>query len=215
MTIREDLAKSLIPRINTFSSLVKLNLNRCNLGDYGAVCLSNSLSKNSTMTHLYLIENGISDVGAISISNMLRSNETLTCVILDKNCVGIDGQRALKEAIFDDSSFAAMKASNHVLSSYFYTPREAFGPEVMLGILSAHAASVGSNCPERTLTNKLKLMLRRKYRVKLHLQAFQALETYLIPATLGWVAQKCDLDTLYSLGPLLAEQLEGIGEHSR
>ena len=130
-------------------------------------------------------------------------------MILDTNDIGDYGQHVLRNAIFDDSSFEAMVSSNHVLQSYFCIPRNVFGKLVLNDVLSSHAANMRSTSPAGAATVKLKRMLKKKYSVELHFEAFIACETAVMPHLLGWISDRCDLDMMYQFRPILLNLLEG------
>jgi len=120
-------------------SLVKLDLSNRRIGTDDAIQLAAIFAKNTTLTHVMLQENDIGDGGAMVIAYMLKhKNRTLKEITLDKNGVSPYGQRALRNAVYDDSSFKAMAKCNHVLQSF----------------------SSQSKIP--TLTKKLAQMLRTK-----------------------------------------------------
>jgi len=62
--------------------LKTLNLGGCNIGDEGAIMISESLKTNTTLTTLDLGVNNIGDEGAIMISESLKINTTLTTLRL-------------------------------------------------------------------------------------------------------------------------------------
>jgi len=197
---------------SSLHSLTKLDLNACHIGSSGAIVLSAMLANNHTLTELYLPDNEIGDEGAVAMAHMLKNeNRSLKEVTLDNNGITAYGQRALRNAIFDDSSFEALEKSNHVLQSYFCSPRSVFGKTVMNDILSSHAANLRSKSTKAAVTKKLKRMLQKKYRVKLHFESFLGMETDLMPYVLGWIAQKCDLQMIYEFKPILLNLLEGMG----
>ena len=191
-------------------SLVKLDLNMCRIGTNGSITLAAILATNTTLTHVMLQENDIGDEGAVAIGYMIKhKNRTLKEIILDTNDVSPYGQRALRNAIYDDSSFDAMEKCNHTLQSYFYNPRSVFGPAVMNDALSSHAANLRSKSTRNAITKKLTRMLQKNYRVKLHFDTFLNIETEVLPNVLGWMTTKCDLNMVYSFKPILLNLLEG------
>ena len=198
-------------RIPSLRSMIKLDLNSCHIGPEGAISLAAILTNNDTLKHLDIPENDIRDEGAVAIGHMLKKNRTLKEVVLDSNGITAYGQRALRNAIFDDSSFEAVVNSNHVLQSYFYNPRSVFGKSVMNDILSSHAANLRSKTNEQAATKKLKRVLKRKYRVDLQFESFLSMESALLPLVLGWVSEKCDVNMMYELGPILLNLIEGRG----
>lgn len=203
-------AMEVTKRAGAISTLKKLDLNECRLGPDGAITVSAFLATNATLTHVILNDNEIGDDGAVAMSHMIRRNGTLQELILDNNDISPYGQRALRDAIYDTSSFAALEGrSNHVLQSYFYNPRSVFGPGVMNDILSSHAANLRSKTPKNAVTKKLKRVLQKKYGVRLHFETFLGAETGVLPRVLGWISTKCDLDLMYAFKPILMTLLEG------
>lgn len=204
-------AMAVSKKAQSISSLVKLDLNMCKLGPTSAVTLAGVLASNRTLSHVMLQECQICDEGAVAIGYMLKhKNRTLKEVILDTNNISSYGQMALRNAIYDDSSFSAMEKSNHVLQSYFYNPRSVFGPVVMNDVLSSNAANLRSKSGKTAITKKLKRMLQKKYKVKLHFDTFLNTETEVMPNVLGWMTTKCDLDMVYAFRPILMQLLEGV-----
>lgn len=199
--------------LNALPSLRTLDLNGCRLMPSEAIALSAILANNTTIVSLQLEDNEIGDEGAVAIGHMLKNNNrTLKEIVLDDNGITPHGQFALRNAIYDDSSFNAMAKSNHVLQSYFHKPCSVFGPGVMNDILSSHAANLRSTSDKQAVTKKLKRMLHKKYRVKLHFESFLGVETHMMPYVLGWMAQKCDLNMMHSFKPILLNLLEGMAK---
>eukprot|EP00584_Thalassiosira_punctigera_P018549 CAMPEP_0172555454 /NCGR_PEP_ID=MMETSP1067-20121228/58424_1 /TAXON_ID=265564 ORGANISM="Thalassiosira punctigera, Strain Tpunct2005C2" /NCGR_SAMPLE_ID=MMETSP1067 /ASSEMBLY_ACC=CAM_ASM_000444 /LENGTH=308 /DNA_ID=CAMNT_0013343977 /DNA_START=39 /DNA_END=965 /DNA_ORIENTATION=+ len=191
-------------------SLTKLDLNACHIGPSGAIVLSALLADNDTLKELHLPENEIGDEGAVAVAHMLKNkNRALKEIVLDNNGIMAHGQLALRNAIFDDSSFEELARSNHVLQSYFYNPRSVFGKPVMNDILLSHAANLRSKSAKAAVTKKLKRMLYKKYRVNLNFECFLRMDAVFMPLVLGWMAQKCDIQMMYEFKPILLNLLEG------
>ena len=166
---------------------------------------------NSTLRRLDLPDNDIGDEGAVALGHMLGRNTALKEIILDTNGIGEWGQRALRNAVYDDRSFASILDSNHTLLSYFYIPRNVFGKTVLNDVLSSHAANLRSNYPEAAATKKLRRVLKKRYKATLEFESFLDMETALLPHVLGWIAGKRDMDLMYSFKPMLVDLLEGRG----
>ena len=180
------------------------------VGPHGAIALSAILAGNNTIINVGLQGNLIFDEGAIAIASMLKDrNRTIQEVILDNNQISSIGQRALRNAVFDDSSFSAIQNSNHVLQSYFGPLGRVFGRPVMNDVLAACAANLRSKHPETAVTKKLDRVLKRKYCVRLHFQNFVGMDTNVMPMLIGWIATKCDCNMMYELKPILIHLLEG------
>jgi hypothetical protein len=128
---------------------------------------------------------------------------------MDANDITPRGQRELRNAIYDDSSFAALGGSNHILESYFHNPRSVFGPCVMNDVLAALASNLRSKSARQAVTKKLTRLLQRRYGVRLQGTSFLNVESVFMPPILEWVAGKCDLDTIYTFKPILIDLLGG------
>ena len=196
-------------RLHSLASLVKLDLNGCRIGPAGAARLASSLEGNATVTQLLVWDNDIGDEGAAALGRMLRKNGALVEVIMDANDITPRGQRELRNAIYDDSSFAALGGSNHRLQSYFHNPRSVFGPCVMNDVLAALASNLRSKSVRQAVTKKLTRMLQRRYGVRLQGTSFLIVESVFMPPILEWVAGKCDLDTIYTFKPIIIDLLGG------
>jgi len=206
---RPAIAMAVADRLHSLASLVKLDLNGCLIGPVGAARLASSLEGNATMTQLLVSDNDIGDEGAAALGRMLRKNGALVEVIMDANDITPRGQRELRNAIYDDSSFAALGGSNHRLESYFHNPRSVFGPCVMNDVLAALASNLRSKSARQAVTKKLTRLLQRRYGVRLQGASFLNVESVFMPPILEWVAGKCDLDTIYTFKPILIDLLEG------
>mmetsp|Transcript_26584 Transcript_26584/g.56165 ORF Transcript_26584/g.56165 Transcript_26584/m.56165 type:complete len:331 (-) Transcript_26584:380-1372(-) len=206
-------------RIVPLNPLKRLDLNSCNIGPLGAMFLSTIISTNHTLTDLRLTENDIGDDGAGALAYAIKhDNRTLKELTLDNNGISERGQRALRDAVFDDSSYLAMERdTNHILESYFYNPRNVFGKCVMNEILLSHAANLRSKCEKGAIAKKLRRVLQKKYGVRLHFDSFAegAVDTEIMPHILGWIAQRCDLETMYGFKPILLHLMEGRGGYDR
>lgn len=194
-----------LPRLNT------LDLSGCRIGPTCAITLSATLANNTTLKQLLLQENEIGDEGAVAMGHMVKNNGMLKELVLDNNDITAYGQMALRNAIYDDSSFENMEKCNHVLQSYFYNPRSVFGSSCMNDVLSSHAANLRSKSAKTAVTKKLKRVLVKKYRVTLHFESFLGMDTIVMPYVLGWISERCDLDMMYSMKPILLNLLEGRG----
>lgn len=192
------------------SNLTRLDLNSCHIGPSGAIALSTLLANNTTLRALHLTENNIGDEGAVAMAHMLKNkNRALKEMVLDNNGITAYGQLALRNAIYDDSSYVELEKSNHILQSYFDNPRSVFGKSVMNDVLLSHAANLRCKSAKSAVTKKLKRVLSKKYGVALHFESFLGADAVMMPHVLGWVAQKCDLQMMYELKPLLFNLLEG------
>ena len=93
-TFGKELAHSL-------GSLLEIQLFACRqqIGDSGAAILAHTMAANSTLTHLYLIENGIGHTGAAALAKEVEINSTLTHLCLFENGIGASGAAALAKAV--------------------------------------------------------------------------------------------------------------------
>jgi len=85
--IGESGATSISNSLIKNTSLTHLDLERNEISPSGATSISNTLIKNTSLTHLDLSSNSISDSGAISISNSLIKNTSLTFLDLADNLI--------------------------------------------------------------------------------------------------------------------------------
>mmetsp|Transcript_5911 Transcript_5911/g.12948 ORF Transcript_5911/g.12948 Transcript_5911/m.12948 type:complete len:314 (-) Transcript_5911:336-1277(-) len=192
------------------SNLTRLDLNACHIGPSGAIVLSALLANNTTLRALHLTKNDIGDEGAVAMAHMLKNkNRALKEMVLDNNGITAYGQLALRNAIYNDSSFEELEKSNHILQSYFDNPRCVFGKSVLNDVLLSHAANLRCKSEKSAVTKKLKRVLSKKYGVALRFESFLGTDAVMMPHVLGWAAQKCDLQMMYELKPLLFNLLEG------
>ena len=69
------------------------------IGDEGAKYIAEALTKNSTLTHLYLSYNQIGDKGAKYIAGALAKNSTLTHLDLGSNQIGDEGAKHIEKIL--------------------------------------------------------------------------------------------------------------------
>ncbi|KJE95309.1 hypothetical protein CAOG_05771 [Capsaspora owczarzaki ATCC 30864] len=82
-------------KVNT--TLIKLYLDRNQIGDVGAQAIAEALKVNTTLTTVYLYNNQIGDAGAQAIAEALKMNKKLTTLYLDQNFITENGIKALKQ----------------------------------------------------------------------------------------------------------------------
>jgi hypothetical protein len=200
-------AMSIGEKIPSLRSLLQLDISGCFIGPTGAISLATILESNNTLLRLTIPQNRIRDEGTAAIAHMLQTNRRLREITLDSNEITAQGQKELRDAIFDDSSFSAIKNSNHIMQSYFYNPRAVFGKAFINDILSSLAANLQSKTSEQAVTRKLKRVLKKKYGVKLQFESFLNMDVGLLPHVLGWISEKCCSDVMYQCRPILINLL--------
>eukprot|EP00760_Papus_ankaliazontas_P040124 PhM_4_TR9944/c0_g1_i1/m.51531 len=72
-------------------AVTELNLENNNVGDMGAVHISDVLKESKQLTKVNLSNNGVCDRGAIAIAEALRVNTSLTYLNLENNCIADEG----------------------------------------------------------------------------------------------------------------------------
>ena len=86
----EDI-RNIIPGIEHNQNLIQLYLTQCNIGDEGAIALSEALSKSSNIAQIHLDENKIGELGAKAISEKLLEKVSLKKLILSHNLIDSEG----------------------------------------------------------------------------------------------------------------------------
>ncbi|KJE90829.1 hypothetical protein CAOG_002071 [Capsaspora owczarzaki ATCC 30864] len=79
--------------------IVKLWLNKCQLGDAECQVIATELRLNTSLTSLELTDNQIGDAGALSISEALRENKTLQSLNLTNNQIGYVEETVLRHRV--------------------------------------------------------------------------------------------------------------------
>jgi hypothetical protein len=103
-TVAEVLAQAIAGALHKNSTLKKLNLHLCFIGDAGAQEIAGALRKNSTLKELNLFVNDIGDAGAQEIAGALHENSTLTELCVGGNCFGDAGAQAFAGALRENST---------------------------------------------------------------------------------------------------------------
>jgi len=199
----------LMPMIN------KLGFRGCSLGSATAISLAENLAGNKTLEHIDLSGNAIGDDGAIAFAIALRTNNTLKELVLDENQLSVSGQRALRNSIYDDSSFDALEDSNHTIQSFFSSsPRSVFGKAVMNDCFHSLAANLRSRSEKEAVTKKIHRYLRKKHRVKLQHQSFLCMQIAVMPHLLGFISTRCDVETMRDIIRHMPHLLEMGGKQN-
>ena len=186
----------------------RLDFTGCRIGPSGAIFLASILAKDTKLTEVRFPGNEIGDEGAVAIARMVKGkNRSLQIIILDNNGITTVGQRALLNAIFDNSSYDALEESNHVLEQYYDLPLNVFRWLVLGDVLRSLAWNSRSNSDKTAVTKKLELVLRRKYSVRLDAKLFLRIEADDMPYhhVYCWVAQRCDLQMIYEFKSFLVD----------
>lgn len=87
-----------VPNNEERSLLKELDLAKNQIGDEGAIALSESLKTNATLNSLKLTENQIGNKGAFALSKNIQENTTLSGIYLRKNKMDREGIKHLVEA---------------------------------------------------------------------------------------------------------------------
>jgi len=188
--------------MHTLPHLTDLILTNSNIGSSEVISLAAILSNNVKLRRLYLDHNNrIGDTGAIALGNILKTkNHTLTDVRLDNIGITEHGQMALRNAIYDDSSFGSIRDSNHVLESYFHRPHLVFEQPMLNDVMYSLFANSSAKA-QYTKKDKGTLFYLRSnvyYGVKLQYKKFLDTDVNVLPYIMGWISERCDLDTIYS-----------------
>ncbi|XP_051264607.1 dynein regulatory complex subunit 5 [Dicentrarchus labrax] len=97
--IRGPGAKAIAHALSNNSTLVSLNLRLNRLRDEGGEAIGKALLNNNSLRHLHLGGNEVTRPTAIALSKVLVQNNTLKSINLSCNNLGVDGGRALEEAM--------------------------------------------------------------------------------------------------------------------
>ncbi|XP_038583234.1 dynein regulatory complex subunit 5 [Micropterus salmoides] len=97
--IRDTGAKVIAHALSKNSTLLSLNLRLNRLRDEGGQAIGKALLNNNTLLHLHLGGNEVTGPTAIALSKVLVQNDTLQSINLSCNNLGVDGGKALEEAM--------------------------------------------------------------------------------------------------------------------
>ena len=99
LTAQEALAIS-----DMMTCLEKLGIRHNNLGDEGAVIISEGIAKTNTLRKLDISANYITETGAAAIGNSLLYNSSLEVLDINNNIIGQDGAMAIVQAIANNKT---------------------------------------------------------------------------------------------------------------
>ncbi|XP_040016317.2 dynein regulatory complex subunit 5 [Gasterosteus aculeatus] len=102
--IRGPGAEAIARALSVNSSLLSLNLRLNRVGDGGGRAIGEALLNNRTLLHLHLGANLVTGPSAVALSKVLVENGTLKSINLSCNNLGVDGGRALQEAMSHNTS---------------------------------------------------------------------------------------------------------------
>uniref|UniRef100_UPI0037E92EBE dynein regulatory complex subunit 5 n=1 Tax=Semicossyphus pulcher TaxID=241346 RepID=UPI0037E92EBE len=97
-------AKAIAHALSKNSTLLSLNLRLNRLKDEGGQALGKALLNNNTLLHLHLGGNEVTGQTAIALAKVIAQNNTLKSVNLSCNILGVDGGKALEEAMSYNTS---------------------------------------------------------------------------------------------------------------
>ncbi|XP_042246986.1 dynein regulatory complex subunit 5 [Thunnus maccoyii] len=102
--IRGPGAKAIAHALSKNSTLLSLNLRLNRLRDEGGQAIGKALLNNNTLLHLHLGGNEVTEPTAIALSKVLVQNDTLKSINLSCNRLGVDGGKALEDAMSHNTS---------------------------------------------------------------------------------------------------------------
>ena len=112
--IEEEMAKGIIiERIRRNDPTLGINvalLNK-NLGDHGAILVSEALKQNYVVQEINLHTNSIREEGAKALSEALKQNNTVKYIHLWDNNIGDEGAKALSEALEQNTTLKSIDLS--------------------------------------------------------------------------------------------------------
>lgn len=121
-------------------------------------------------------------------------------MILDNNKLSESGQMALRNSIYDDSSFDALEDCNHTIHSFFIdSPRNVFGKAVMNDCFHSLAANLRSRSRKEAITKKIHRYLQKKHNVKLRHQSFLGMQAGAMTFLLGFISTRCAVGTMHDI----------------
>ncbi|KAK5852792.1 hypothetical protein PBY51_006632 [Eleginops maclovinus] len=97
-------AKAIAHALSVNSTLLSLNLRLNRLRDEGGQAMGKALLSNNTLLHLHLGGNELTRPTAIVLSKVLDQRSTLKSLNLSCNNLGVDGGKALEEAMSNNTS---------------------------------------------------------------------------------------------------------------
>ena len=97
--------------------LTSLNLECCNIGNYGTARVANILSQLSALSRLNLECNGISNNGATSLAQKLPEGRALTALNLNRNFIGVAGAESLAQNLRQCSALTRLQLGSNEISN--------------------------------------------------------------------------------------------------
>jgi Ran GTPase-activating protein (RanGAP) involved in mRNA processing and transport len=96
--------------------LTSLNLECCNICNYGTARVANTLSQLSALSCLNLECNGISNNGATSLAQKLPEGRALTALNLNRNFIGVAGAESLAQNLRQCSALTRLQLGSNEIS---------------------------------------------------------------------------------------------------
>jgi len=127
-SIIEDYAIAIANMIKENTTIVKLNLERNCLGEFGIDVIADALCVNTTITNLNLSRNNLEEYGTQKITDALYTNTTITNLNLSDNWLGENGALVIAEALYVNTTLTSLDLSHN------YLRRNSFSSE--MGIIA-------------------------------------------------------------------------------
>jgi len=118
--IIEDYAIAIANMIKENTTIVKLNLERNCLGEFGIDVIADALCVNTTITNLNLSRNNLEEYGTHKITDALNTNTTITNLNLSDNWLGEDGALVIAEALYVITTLRSLNLSHNYLRRNSY-----------------------------------------------------------------------------------------------
>jgi len=120
--------------------VVKLDFHDCEIDEFGATALAETLKTNNSVKEVWLYENQIGDGGAKAIAAMLKVNKSLLAVYLQSNSVfvlstavlslangiGNDGAKAVADALESNFTMQDLCIGLNRVTNYIHCRIEAY-----------------------------------------------------------------------------------------
>jgi Ran GTPase-activating protein (RanGAP) involved in mRNA processing and transport len=113
--IIEEYTIAIANMINENTTIVKLNLERNYLGDFGIDVIADALRMNTTITNLNLSRNNLEVCETQKITDALNTNTTITKLNLSDNWLGEDGALVIAEALYVITTLRSLNLSHNYL----------------------------------------------------------------------------------------------------
>jgi Ran GTPase-activating protein (RanGAP) involved in mRNA processing and transport len=149
--IIEEYTFAIANMIKENTTIVKLNLERNCLGEFGIDVIADALRVNTTITNLNLSLNNLEEYGTQKIIDALYMNTTITKLNLSSNWLGENGALVIAEALYVITTLRSLNLSHN------YLRRNSFSSEI--GIIAiANALCKNESITELDLEhNKIEL----------------------------------------------------------